>query len=65
MDKRFRKSILSFYIYSNIDNVLSNIFKDISGAITGRVVGYRLLGHSTIRYPFAIFTGVVKLNKLK
>jgi hypothetical protein len=65
MDKRFHKSILSFHICSHVDNFLLNIFKDISGAITGRVVGYRLLGHSTLRYPFAIFTGAVKLNSLK
>ncbi|CAF0981611.1 unnamed protein product [Rotaria sp. Silwood1] len=34
-----------------------NFIKDINPATTGRVVGYRLLGHPIITYPFAIHTG--------
>ncbi|CAF3514791.1 unnamed protein product [Rotaria sp. Silwood1] len=33
------------------------LLKDINPATTGRVVGYRLLGHPIITYPFAIHTG--------
>ncbi|CAF1113085.1 unnamed protein product [Adineta steineri] len=35
----------------------NDFVKDISGAVTGKLVGYRLFGHSVINYPFAIFTG--------
>ncbi|CAF1101960.1 unnamed protein product [Rotaria sordida] len=34
-----------------------NFIKGISHATTGRIVGYQLLGHPIITYPFAIYTG--------
>ena len=36
-----------------------SFFKDISGAITGRIRGYRLYGNSILRHPFATYTGFV------
>jgi hypothetical protein len=57
--KDFVKVSFLFHIYSNIKNFLEYL-KDINRAVTGKVIGYRLLGHPIIQYPFAIFTGLVK-----
>ncbi|CAF2526197.1 unnamed protein product [Rotaria sp. Silwood2] len=34
-----------------------DFIKNINHATTGKIVGYQLLGHPIITYPFAIYTG--------
>jgi hypothetical protein len=58
---QYGRKILLKYLFIFIKNSkrFFEYLKDINPAITGKVIGYRLFGHPILKYPFAIFTGVV------
>ena len=57
-----RKILLKYFAFSFIRKLKRSLeyLKDISGAMTGRLTGYRLFGHSIVNYPFALPTGIIR-----
>ena len=58
--KDFTNVFLEFF-FERWTKLFPMHFKDMSHATTGKLAGYQLFAHSSLTYPFAIYTGVFRL----